>query len=140
MQLELLPEHVRKHPNIDFCTQLDQHLMVGSYDQVLSAAENPPVAYYSFFLRSLLKTVRVNVGDCAAAAYRTLEVSAATRMLMFHSDQETLHFVSETYPGWTVEGTVIHLQGTKTTSKSEIPSVKLIQQQLTYANELERIV
>lgn len=138
--MELLSESIRKHPNIDFCTQLDQHLMVGSYDQVLSAAENPPVAYYSFFLRSLLKTVRVNVGDCAAAAYRTLEIPAATRMLMFHSDLETLQFLTETYPAWTVEGTMIHLQGTKATSQSEIPSVKLIQQQLTYANELERIV
>lgn len=51
------------------------------------AAANPPVPYYAFFLSSLLETVRINVGECVAAAYDTLSVSAAREMLMFDSDQ-----------------------------------------------------
>ena len=34
--------------------------------QVLVAAANPPVKYYSFFLTSLLETVRINIGTAAA--------------------------------------------------------------------------
>jgi hypothetical protein len=34
MQLELLSETMRNQPAITFCTQLDKHLVVGSYDQV----------------------------------------------------------------------------------------------------------
>ena len=34
-QLELLSEEQRNDPAISFCTQLDRHLMIGSYDQVL---------------------------------------------------------------------------------------------------------
>ena len=53
-ELELLSDEQLNHPNIVFCTQLDQHLMVGSYDQVMNAAAKPPVTYYHFFLKSLL--------------------------------------------------------------------------------------
>ena len=140
MQLELLTEQQQSHPAIAFCTQLDRHLMVGSYDQVMSAAALPPVEYYSFFLKSLLETVRINVGDCAAASYTSLAVSEATKILMFGTDKETVEFIAATYPDWTVNGNTITLQGSKGTKSSEIPSLKLISQTLSYATELERIV
>lgn len=109
--------------------------------QVLSAAEKPPVEYYSFFLQSLMKTVRINIADCAAASYKTLSVKAATEILMFSSLQETLVFIAEKCPEWVVEGDTISLKNEKGMSKSDdIPSLKLIAQQLTYASELERIV
>ena len=75
------------HPNIDFCTQLDQHLVVGSYDQVLIAASRPPVELYSFFLNSLLETVRLNIGECLAAAYESISVQIATKMLMYENPE-----------------------------------------------------
>lgn len=34
MQLELLSEEDKKLPEVQFCAQLDKHLVVGSYDQV----------------------------------------------------------------------------------------------------------
>lgn len=82
-ELELLSEAQQTHPYVTFCTQLDQHLVVGSYDQVLTSAASPPVAYYSFFLTSLLETVRLNIGECVSAAYDSLTVQAATQILMF---------------------------------------------------------
>ena len=88
-ELELLTTEQQQHPAIIFCTQLDKHLMVGSYDQVMSAAANPPVEYYSFFLKSLLETVRVNIGDCVAASYGSLNLAAATKILMFSSEKVT---------------------------------------------------
>ena len=42
-ELELLSEQQQAHPAIAFCTKLDRHLMVGSYDQVMAAAANPPL-------------------------------------------------------------------------------------------------
>jgi len=140
LELELLGEELRSHPNINFCTQLDQHLMVGSYDQVLSAASNPPVASYSFFLTSLLETVRTNIAECAAASYSTLTATAAAKILMFTSESEALVFIKEQYPDWAIEGNLIDLRSTKSAKSEEISSHKLIQQTLGYATELERIV
>ena len=54
---------------------------------MLEAAANPPVDAFAFFLTTILETVRINIADCAAAAYKTLTVSAATRILMFPSEQ-----------------------------------------------------
>jgi 26S proteasome regulatory subunit N12 len=86
-ELELLSESMQQQPSVAFCAKLDQLLMVGSYDQVMSAAAHPPCESYSFFLVKLLRTVRTNIGECAAASYRTLTVAAASEMLMFSSSQ-----------------------------------------------------
>lgn len=53
----------------------------------MTAAALPPVEYYSFFLKSLLETVRLNIGECAEASYTTLTVAAATKVLMFNSEK-----------------------------------------------------
>jgi hypothetical protein len=37
----------------------------------------------------------MNIGDCAAASYSTLTTSAATKILMFSSEKETLQFISQ---------------------------------------------
>jgi len=139
-ELELMSEEQQAHPAITFCTKLDRHLVMGSYDQVMAAAAQPPVEHYSFFLTSLLKTVRVNIGECAAASYNTLSLEAATKILMFSSGQETINFVQENYPDWTCTNNVFSLKAAAAHRSDEIPSLKLISQNLTYATELERIV
>ena len=139
-ELELLNDAQLKSKEIKFCTELDQHLNVGSYDQVLTSAKNPPMEYYNFFLRSLLDTVRINIGDCAAASYSKLSIDAAKSVLMFSSKEETLAFIQEEYPDWTVTDNEIDLRATKVAKSEEINSQKLISQTLGYATELERIV
>ena len=139
-QLELYADTVMHHPYIAFCTQLEQHLMVGSYDQVMEAAKHPPVECYSFFLNSLLETVRVNIADCAVASYRTLTMQAAKKILMFSTLDEARDFMEDKYPELLVVNDVIDLRSQKTCKSEEIPSMKLISQTLAYAAELERIV
>lgn len=141
-ELELLTEEQLNHPYISFCSQLDQHLSVGSYDQVMIAAAKPPVSYFTFFLTSMLETVRLNIAECAAAAYSTLTVKGATEVLMFNSEEDTLSFISEAYPDWVIDTMLntIDLRASKTSKKDEIASVQLIQQTLGYATEMERIV
>ncbi len=139
-ELELLDDAQLNSKEIKFCTELDQHLNVGSYDQVLTSAKNPPTEYFHFFLRSLLDTVRINIGDCAAASYSKLSIGAAKSVLMFSTTEETLAFVKEEYPDWTVTDKEIDLRATKVAKSEEINSQKLISQTLGYATELERIV
>jgi CSN8/PSMD8/EIF3K family len=53
----------------------------------MAAAALPPVEHYTFFLKSLLETVRVNIGECAAASYSVLTIEAATEILMFNDEK-----------------------------------------------------
>jgi 26S proteasome regulatory subunit N12 len=139
--LELLTEEQRHHPAIVFCTQLDQYLMIGSYDQVIAAASHPPVDYFSFFLNSLLETVRVNIWECVLSSYRTLSLTAATDMLMFSNVQETKEFLESKYSDLPINQEIIDLTSHKNLkSEEELKSHRLIEQTLSYAAELERIV
>lgn len=143
-ELELLSEQQQSDPAISFCTQLDRHLMIGSYDQVMQAAAAPPVEYYSFFLTSLLETVRLNISECVLAAYHTLTPEAAMKILMFSSLQETKEFFSDHYPELEMSECIdLRLQSQQAgggNKSEEVPSLKLIHQTLSYATELERIV
>lgn len=120
--------------------------MIGSYDQVLQAAAAPPVEHYSFFLTSLLETVRLNICECVLAAYKTLTPRAAMQMLMFSSLDETVAFFGNHYPELqvTADQACIDLrlqaQDAASHKSDEVPSQKLIHQTLAYAAELERIV
>jgi 26S proteasome regulatory subunit N12 len=139
-ELELLSEEQRAHTHVSFCTQLDQHLTVGSYDQVMSAAAHPPVPFYSFFLKSLLETVRVNIAECAAASYSKFSLQGATEILMFANDKDTLAFITAQYPDWAVNASEIDLRAAKKARSEELSAHRLITQTLGYATELERIV
>lgn len=139
-ELELLTGTELKHPAIAFCTQLDQHLMVGSYDQVMSAAANPPIPHYHFFLKSLLETVRINITECLAASSTSINVQSATNILMFNSMDETKQYLSAYCPTWVISGDNIQVPLSKALKSEGIPSLKIISQTLTYATELERIV
>lgn len=127
-------------PSIQFCARLEQHLMMGSYDQVMQAAAHPPVEYYSFLLTSLLETVRINIADSMSASYQAISIPAATQVLMFSNDQETLAFIAKLYADWQVSTGSIEFRGSKTTKSEDIPSERLIAQNLSYAAELERII
>ena len=52
----------------------------------MAEAALPPVESYTFFLKSLLETVRINIGECAAASYSVLTIEAATKILMFQNE------------------------------------------------------
>eukprot|EP00286_Rhodomonas_abbreviata_P004457 CAMPEP_0181333498 /NCGR_PEP_ID=MMETSP1101-20121128/25710_1 /TAXON_ID=46948 /ORGANISM="Rhodomonas abbreviata, Strain Caron Lab Isolate" /LENGTH=62 /DNA_ID=CAMNT_0023443315 /DNA_START=1 /DNA_END=185 /DNA_ORIENTATION=+ len=62
---------------------------------------------------------------------------------MFDKDAETLEFIADFFPTWEVDAasSTISLTGASTDSKSEeIPSLRVISQNLSYATEMERIV
>ena len=92
--LEMLNESLLDHPSIKFCTDLDQHLMVGSFDKVLLSASHPPNAIFRFLLASLIDTVRLTIGDCIAAAYETLALESGRLDIDFTKLIKTLYSIN----------------------------------------------
>lgn len=141
-ELELLTDEQKGQPAIAFCTQLEQRLMVGAYDEVMAAAANPPVGLFSFFLSGLLETVRVNIAECAETSYNTISLKGAKEILMFSTEHEAKQFITKNYGGWVLNGDtyVLKTGGDKVLGSSDVSSHALISQTLAYATELDRIV
>ncbi|KAL0693994.1 hypothetical protein Bca4012_061174 [Brassica carinata] len=123
-ELELLSSATLENPCIKHAVELEQSFMEGAYNRVLSARQTAPDATYVYFMDLLAKTI-----------------SDARQMLLFSSDQELLTYVNEEHPEWEVkDGFVVFQKAKETAPCKEIPSLQLINQTLSYARELERIV
>ena len=81
----------------------------------------------------------MEVAACSEAAYKTLPVASAQRMMLFDSEAELLEYISEEQPTWSVDKGVISFN-VEDESGTKVPSQELIQNTLAYATELERIV
>jgi hypothetical protein len=118
-EVELLNgEADRSAPAIAFPLSLEASLMEGAYNkvrargaatllswprvccrngalppQVLAARKAVPSEHYAHFMDKLTQTVRDDIADSAAAAYTSLPVAAAQRLLMLDSAAETLAWV-----------------------------------------------
>jgi len=140
-ELELLSEEESKNIFISFPIQLERQLMVGSYDEVLSARSRIPDASYEFFMENLLQTVRDSIADCLEVSYKEMKIEDAVKMMKFDSPQHLSGYIEECRDDWIIEGNSICFQPAPSGSKaSDIPSMKLIDQSLTYATEMERII
>jgi len=95
---------------------------------------------YTYFMNNLVDTVRDKIGDCAETAYETLPMADATTMLMFNSTDEVISYIESSERDWKVMNNEIHFQLASKHEKLSIPSAKFIEEQLSYASELERIV
>lgn len=140
-ELELLTPSEASAPYVSFPIDLERQLMVGSYDAVLDAGGRVPDPSYSFFMENLLQTVRDSIADCLEVSYKTMTMGDAVGMMKFESREELVGYMEEYRDDWIVEGDGLCFQPPEGGSKaSDIPSMKLIAQSLSYATELERIV
>eukprot|EP00978_Attheya_sp_CCMP212_P030472 scaffold112161_cov61-Attheya_sp.AAC.1 len=140
-ELELLSELEASSSFVSFPINLERQLMVGSYDEVLNAGSHVPDASYRFFMENLLQTVRDSIADCLEVSYKTMQILEAVTMMKFGSPTELSDYIDECRDDWIVEGDTLCFQPPPTGSKaSDIPSMKLIAQSLSYATELERII
>jgi 26S proteasome regulatory subunit N12 len=138
-ELELLTEQEASNELISFPINLERQLMVGIYDKVLNV--KVPHPSYQFFVDNLLQTVRDSIADCLEVSYKQMKVQDAMTMMKFTSPQELLEYVQECRDDWIVQGDALCFQPPPSGHKaSDIPSMKLISQSLTYATEMERIV
>merc|ERR1719164_364151 len=140
-ELELIPSDLQaSNVYIKYPAQLEQHIMEGSYNKVLSAKRDNLFANDGmYFLDLLVGTVREEIADCSEKAYTSISASELQTLLMLNSKAELSEFAEAR--GWDIEGTTVtfaKMEEEPLTAK--LPSSKLIQETLSYAKELERIV
>ncbi|KVH95292.1 26S proteasome non-ATPase regulatory subunit Rpn12 [Cynara cardunculus var. scolymus] len=110
-ELELLSTSALENPCIKHAVELEQSFMEGAYNRVLSARQTVPHETYVYFMDLLARTV-----------------SHIKRIHVEH-------------PEWEVKnGSVVFQKAKESAPCKEIPSLQLINQTLSYARELERIV
>ena len=139
-ELELLSEAERSIEAIAFPIRLEQYLMVGAFNQVLSAKSLQPHPSFAFFMASVVDTVRENIAECAEVAYPSLNEAAAMELLMLDSAADLAAFIASNHEDWVVEGGIIVFATPMGAKASEVPSMRLITEAVNYATELERIV
>ncbi|KAL6182843.1 hypothetical protein ACLB2K_044255 [Fragaria x ananassa] len=140
-ELELLSSAALENPCIKHAVELEQSFMEGAYNRVLHARQTAPHETYVYFMDLLAKTVRDEIAGCSEKAYDYLSVKVAQKILLFPSERELLAYVNEDHPEWEVKNGGVYFQKAKETAPcKEIPSLQLINQTLSYARELERIV
>jgi 26S proteasome regulatory subunit N12 len=138
-ELELLTEEESRNKFVTFPINLERQLMVGIYDEVLNVTVPDPS--YQFFVDNLLQTVRDSIADCVEVSYNTMKISDAMTMMKFGTQQELLEYIEECRDDWIVDENTLCFQPPPSGSKAgDIPSMKLITQNLSYATEMERIV
>ncbi|KAJ6287742.1 hypothetical protein OIU78_030452 [Salix suchowensis] len=140
-ELELLSPAALENPCVKHAVELEQSFMEGAYNRVLSAKQNVPCKTFDYFMDLLAKTVRDEIAGCSEKAYDYLSISDARQMLLFSSDNELLEYIKEGHLEWEIKnGTVVFQKANESAPCKEIPSLQLINQTLSYARELERIV
>ncbi|KAL5699857.1 26S proteasome non-ATPase regulatory subunit 8 A [Ranunculus cassubicifolius] len=140
-ELEVLSTSALENECIKHAVELEQSFMEGAYNRVLSARQTAPHPTYVYFMDLLAKTVRDEIAGCGEKAYDFLSISDAKQMLMFSTDQELSDYIKEERPDWEIKNGLVFFQKAKETAPcKEIPSLQLINQTLSYARELERIV
>ena len=140
-ELELIPPELQaSNVYIKYPAQLEQHIMEGSYNKVLSAKrDNLFASDGMYFLDLLVGTVRDEIADCSEKAYSSISAADLQTLLMFSSREELTDFAAER--GWDVDGqSVTFARMEEEPLAAKLPSSKLIQETLSYAKELERIV
>jgi len=140
-ELELIPAELQaSNVYIKYPAQLEQHIMEGSYNKVLSAKHDGLFASEGmYFMDMLVDTVRDEIADCSERAYLSIEASALQGLLLMKSPAELAEFAEAR--GWSVEGgSVTFAKMEEESAVQKLPSTQLIQETLSYAKELERIV
>ncbi|KAL2524932.1 26S proteasome non-ATPase regulatory subunit 8A [Abeliophyllum distichum] len=140
-ELELLSAVALENPCIKHAVELEQSFMEGAYNRVLSARQTVPHETYVYFMDLLAKTVRDEIAGCSEKAYDCLSINDVRQILLFSSDQELVEYIKKEHPEWEIENGFVFFQRAKESVPcKEIPSLQLINQTLSYARELERIV
>jgi 26S proteasome regulatory subunit N12 len=141
-ELELLPLDAQASSKyLQFPIAIERKLMVGIYDEIMSMELPDPS--YQFFMDQLNTTIRDAIADCIEVSYETLNVQQATQ-IMNEPDIQT--YIESFREDWIVDDDKIVFQPVATSATpgnytaADLPSQQWIQQSLTYATEMERIV
>jgi len=137
-ELELIPLETHQNLYIKHPVQLEEYMMEGAYNKVLKAKDTVPDPSYAYFMDILMGTVRNEIADCLVKAYTDLKLADAQKLLALPTLDQARAYAKER--NWNLNGDKLTFSKDSDSKSSEIPSMKLIQQQLQYARELERII
>ncbi len=126
--------------HIKYAIEMEQFLMEGSYNKVLTAKQGMPAASYGYFVDLLATTVKAEVASCCEKVYQHLSFSEAMKMLKLSTASELRSFCESR--GWAARDGVVYFQNEQKPAlgAKDIPSLQIIGQTLSYAKELELIV
>merc|ERR1712032_1287592 len=100
-----------------------------------------PHLLYEVFMDNLLQTVRDSIADCIESSYKSIKVTIVIKMMKFDCQNDLIEYIKEFRKNWFVESNEFFFHSTNTCMKaSDIPSMSLIGQTLSYATELVRIL
>lgn len=139
--LELLNSDViEKETYLSFPVGLERQLMVGLYDDVL--VQKSPHPAFGVFMELVVATVRDAIADGLEVAYKSLTKPQAAALLKC-SEQELEEYIQEHRDDWVVDEN--SMESNKLTfqppaGNPELPAEEWMQQSLTYATEMERII
>ena len=130
--------------------QLERFLTEGRYLKMLTARKKAPSHHYVPLMEMLLETIRREVFTCAGKAYETLSVEGARKLLMYEKTADLLSFVeaekkkrtekdeASAAARWALRGDTFHFQDAEQ-REDTLPFNEIIQNQLHYSHELQRI-
>lgn len=144
-ELELISTTEAESSYISFPINLERQLMVGLYDEVLMAASHVPDPSYLLFMDPLLQTVRDSIADCLEVSYTQMNLLDAVEMMKFDNTEQLLEYIQLFRDDWLLitenNHSILCFQPPSGGSQvTDIPSKKFMEQTLSYASELERII
>lgn len=139
-ELERLPpDDIEGNVYVSYPVKLEQNLMEGSYQKIFMLRENVPDPHYAFFVNKLLHTIKDEIASCAEKSYNQISVSGVRDILQLESNKEAQRYAEDR--GWHPTGDDFFFQQASEQMDDVVTrSGCLLQQSLSYAKELERIV
>ncbi|GFE53000.1 26S proteasome regulatory subunit [Babesia ovis] len=149
MLLELIPANLRESPNISYVIELEHNMMEGNLTRLIDMRHTASCDYYQALADKLADTARRKIAASMEAAYPSLSVDDAVRMLKLRDIGELSVFmkyynqnkVTDDPCGiqWKVEGNRVTFVK-ESASCGSIPSKEMLRHSLNYIEELEKIV
>jgi len=115
-------------------------MMEGSFKRIWNARAEVPSETYLFFMDILMETIRDEIAECSEKAYSHLPASEAQRLLLFSNSNQLNEYAKNRQWAESSKSTYQFKPLAGSQQKSEIPSMQLIRETLSYAKELERII
>lgn len=137
VELEKLSPEAHASSVVQKVVDIEQALLEGAYKQILEAREHVPDETFGYFMDLLIETIREEIASSCEAAYDSLSLAGAQKLLMLQSEADLKSFLEKR--DWKVVGGSFVFQR-KDEGEAAIPSMETIQRMLAYARELERIV
>ncbi|PVU84718.1 hypothetical protein BB559_007438 [Furculomyces boomerangus] len=120
--------------------KVEQALMEGSYKKVYLARNNVPSPSFAFLVDILMSTIRNEIAKCANESYDYLPINDAKSLLFCNSIDEFYAIAKSN--GWEIspKESRVYFKTKKNDESFDFDPNVVIEQSLSFAQELERIV